>query len=85
MTTQNQQVHLDGGAKKVVMSAPAKDDSLTIVMGVNEQDYKVGRGVQCGLGLRLYGASCQSIHPPFFSSSGDTETTHAPHNNPLTQ
>jgi len=34
-------VHLDGGAKKVVMSAPAKDDSLTIVMGVNEDEYKV--------------------------------------------
>lgn len=27
---------LDGGAKKVIFSAPAKDDSQTIVMGVNQ-------------------------------------------------
>merc|ERR1712228_768361 len=30
---------LDGGAKKVIYSAPAKDDSQTIVVGVNEGDY----------------------------------------------
>merc|ERR1712174_70831 len=29
-----------GGAKKVVFSAPAKDDSHTIVMGVNQDTYK---------------------------------------------
>jgi len=40
LTKETCQVHLDQGAKKVVMSAPAKDDSLTIVMGVNEEDYK---------------------------------------------
>lgn len=32
--------HLDAGAKKVVLSAPAKDDMPTFVLGVNEQDYK---------------------------------------------
>ncbi len=31
--------HLDGGAKKVVISAPAKGNLKTIVMGVNEDDY----------------------------------------------
>merc|ERR1712024_249025 len=30
---------LDGGAKKVIYSAPAKDDSQTIVMGVNDEEY----------------------------------------------
>merc|ERR1711957_1030704 len=30
---------LDGGAKKVVYSAPAKDDSQVIVMGVNQGEY----------------------------------------------
>jgi glyceraldehyde-3-phosphate dehydrogenase type I len=40
LTQETCKVHLDTGAKKVVMSAPAKDDSLTIVMGVNEEDYK---------------------------------------------
>merc|ERR1711971_759467 len=29
----------DGGAKKVIYSAPAKDDSQTIVMGVNQEEY----------------------------------------------
>ena len=28
------------GSKKVIFSAPAKDDSLTVVMGVNAEDYK---------------------------------------------
>ena len=31
--------HLDGGAKKVVISAPAKNVDGTFVMGVNEGDY----------------------------------------------
>ncbi|WP_010148539.1 type I glyceraldehyde-3-phosphate dehydrogenase [Serinicoccus profundi] len=31
--------HLDAGAKKVIISAPAKNEDITIVMGVNEKDY----------------------------------------------
>ncbi|WP_281963917.1 type I glyceraldehyde-3-phosphate dehydrogenase [Serinicoccus marinus] len=31
--------HLDAGAKKVIISAPAKNEDLTVVMGVNEKDY----------------------------------------------
>jgi glyceraldehyde 3-phosphate dehydrogenase len=31
--------HLDAGAKKVIISAPAKNEDMTIVMGVNEYDY----------------------------------------------
>ena len=31
--------HVDGGAKKVIISAPAKNEDLTVVMGVNHQDY----------------------------------------------
>jgi glyceraldehyde 3-phosphate dehydrogenase len=31
--------HIDGGAKKVIISAPAKDEDVTIVMGVNHNDY----------------------------------------------
>ena len=31
--------HLQGGAKKVIISAPAKGDDLTVVMGVNEDKY----------------------------------------------
>jgi len=32
--------HLDAGAKKVVISAPAKNVDFTVVMGVNDGDYK---------------------------------------------
>ena len=31
--------HLEAGAKKVIISAPAKDPDLTIVLGVNDDDY----------------------------------------------
>jgi glyceraldehyde 3-phosphate dehydrogenase len=31
--------HLDGGAKKVIISAPAKNEDITVVMGVNDGDY----------------------------------------------
>ena len=31
--------HIDGGAKKVIISAPAKNEDVTIVMGVNDGDY----------------------------------------------
>jgi glyceraldehyde 3-phosphate dehydrogenase len=31
--------HLDGGARKVIISAPAKGPDVTIVLGVNEGDY----------------------------------------------
>ncbi|MEO6701809.1 MAG: type I glyceraldehyde-3-phosphate dehydrogenase [Jatrophihabitantaceae bacterium] len=31
--------HLDGGAKKVIISAPATDDDITIVMGANHENY----------------------------------------------
>jgi glyceraldehyde 3-phosphate dehydrogenase len=40
LTTEKIEGHLAAGAKKVVFSAPAKDDSHTIVMGVNEETYK---------------------------------------------
>jgi glyceraldehyde 3-phosphate dehydrogenase len=33
------QAHFQGGAKKVILSAPAKGDVLTVVLGVNEKDY----------------------------------------------
>ncbi|MDN3549337.1 type I glyceraldehyde-3-phosphate dehydrogenase [Mucilaginibacter aquaedulcis] len=37
LTQESAQKHIDAGAKKVVMSAPAKDDTPTFVMGVNNK------------------------------------------------
>jgi glyceraldehyde 3-phosphate dehydrogenase (phosphorylating) len=31
--------HLEGGAKKVIISAPAKNEDVTLVMGVNDSEY----------------------------------------------
>ena len=37
------QKHLDAGAKKVVISAPATDPDITLVLGVNDDDLRQGR------------------------------------------
>jgi glyceraldehyde 3-phosphate dehydrogenase len=39
LTQEKCQVHIDNGAKKVIMSAPAKDTTPTFVLGVNENKY----------------------------------------------
>lgn len=33
------QAHLDAGAKKVIISAPAKNEDITVVIGVNDKSY----------------------------------------------
>ncbi len=35
-------VHVANGAKKVIISAPAKNEDVTVVMGVNHEDYDPG-------------------------------------------
>ena len=35
--------HIDGGAKKVIISAPAKEEDITIVIGVNDDKYDPAR------------------------------------------
>lgn len=39
LTQKDMQVFIDNGIKKVVLSAPAKDDTPTFVLGVNEEVY----------------------------------------------
>ena len=39
LTKETAQGHIDAGAKKVVMSAPSKDDTPMFVMGVNNKEY----------------------------------------------
>jgi glyceraldehyde 3-phosphate dehydrogenase len=40
LTKESAQGHIAAGAKKVVMSAPSKDDTPMFVMGVNNKEYK---------------------------------------------
>jgi len=40
LTKEKVQSHLDAGAKKVVMSAPPKDDTPVYLIGINEMEYQ---------------------------------------------
>ncbi|WP_394827034.1 type I glyceraldehyde-3-phosphate dehydrogenase [Pendulispora albinea] len=44
------QAHIDAGAKKVIISAPAKNHDVTIVLGVNQAQYKPAEHhiISCG-------------------------------------
>ena len=35
--------HLEAGAKKVIISAPAKDEDITVVIGVNDDKYEASK------------------------------------------
>ncbi len=45
LTQETAQKHIDAGAKKVVMSAPAKDDTPTFVMGVNHKTLTASQNI----------------------------------------
>ena len=49
--------HLEGGAKKVIISAPAKGEDLTVVLGVNDDKYEPGaHRIERSAPVRLSGA-----------------------------
>lgn len=73
-------IHLENGAKKVVISAPAKGDVATIVMGVNENTYDPNKHDI------ISNASCTTnclapvakvLHDEFRIASGFLSTVHA--------
>jgi glyceraldehyde 3-phosphate dehydrogenase (phosphorylating) len=45
LTTEKASAHIAGGAKKVIISAPAKDDTHTVVIGVNHETIKDGETI----------------------------------------
>src|SRR5690606_9176436 len=72
-------LHLKAGAKRVVMSAPAKDDTPTFVMGVNHTTYKADMDI-------VSNASCTTnclaplakvIHDKWGIEEGLMTTVHA--------
>ena len=42
VTRNTAEIHLSNGARQVIISAPARGDDLTIILGVNEDDYRPG-------------------------------------------
>jgi len=79
LTGEKVEAHFGAGAKKIIFSAPAKDDSPTVVMGVNEGEYDPSmKAVSC--------ASCttnglapmvKAINDKFGIEEGLMTTVHA--------
>lgn len=85
LTAETAQAHIDGGAKKVIMSAPSKDATPMFVMGVNNTEYK-GEDI-------VSNASCTTnclaplakvLHDAYGIEEGLMTTVHAATANQLT-
>jgi len=79
LTKEAAQKHIDAGAKKVVLSAPAKDDTPTFVIGVNHTELKADQTI-------VSNASCTTnclaplakvLHDNFGIVEGLMSTIHA--------
>jgi len=75
------EVHItQGGAKRVIISAPGKDDDLTIVMGVNHEKYDPTRHTVVSNGsctTNGLAPAAQVLHQSFGIEHGLMNTTHA--------
>ena len=73
--------HIDsGGAKKVLISAPAKGEDITIVMGVNHESYDPGRHDIISNGsctTNCLAPAALVLHRTFGIEEGFMNTTHA--------
>ena len=74
------QLHLDAGAKKVVISAPATDPDVTLVLGVNDDAYDRGKhqiisNASCT--TNCIGPVAKVLNDAFGIETGFMTTTHA--------
>jgi glyceraldehyde 3-phosphate dehydrogenase len=72
--------HLAGGAKKVIISAPASNEDVTIVMGVNHEDYDPAKhdvisNASCT--TNCLGPMAKALHDEFGIVKGLMTTIHA--------
>ncbi len=72
--------HIAGGAKKVIISAPAKNEDLTVVLGVNDQRYdpaqhKIISNASCT--TNCFAPMVKVLHDSFGIEHGLMSTVHA--------
>jgi glyceraldehyde 3-phosphate dehydrogenase len=72
--------HIEGGAKKVIISAPAKGEDFTVVMGVNHDKYDpathhIISNASCT--TNCLGPLAKVLHDSFVIQSGLMTTVHA--------
>jgi glyceraldehyde 3-phosphate dehydrogenase len=72
--------HTRHGVKKVVLSAPAKDATKTLVLGVNENDFKPGPDTvisNSSCTTNCLSTTLKVLHDSFIVKQGFMMTTHA--------
>ncbi|MBA3359538.1 MAG: type I glyceraldehyde-3-phosphate dehydrogenase [Thermoleophilaceae bacterium] len=72
--------HLEAGAKKVIISAPASDADLTLVLGVNNDDYDVDQHhviSEASCTTNCLGPVAKVLHESVGIESGIMTTIHA--------
>ena len=78
LSTEKSQAHINAGAKKVIISAPCKDDTKTVVMGVNcdtLKDEKIISNASCT--TNCLAPLTKAVDDSFKVISGLMCTTHA--------
>jgi glyceraldehyde 3-phosphate dehydrogenase len=74
------EAHLKAGAKKVVISAPAKDPDVTLVLGVNDEAYDRDRHQLISMAsctTNCLGPVAKLLHDAYTIESGYMTTTHS--------
>ena len=77
---QQARAHLDGGAKKVIISAPAKNEDITVVMGVNHESYDPSAHVvvsNASCTTNCLAPMAKAVHDAFGIERGLMTTVHA--------
>jgi glyceraldehyde 3-phosphate dehydrogenase len=72
--------HITGGAKKVIISAPAKNEDFTVVMGVNHEDYDPSSHAiisNASCTTNCLAPMAKAIHDEFTIERGLMTTIHA--------
>ena len=71
--------HLESGAKKVIISAPAKDEDITIVMGVNDDKYDGSQNIisNASCTTNCLGPLAKVVNDEFGIVQGLMTTVHA--------